>query len=624
MKIVTVIPLARGLFQEELTYFTSQAVEPGAIVSIAIKRRTVEALVTAVQSVAEIKAAVRMADFSLKKVLRIKHHHFFSPTFLTVARQMADYFASPFGLVLKNLVPAAVLSEPSAIGYEPTARRTNKLRAEKYLLQEADDERLIHYKSLVREEFARGASVFLGLPTLTRIKQAQQSLERGITDYTFVFHHSFGRKNLLAAWSQALTTKHPILIIGTPGFLSLPRADLGTVIIDEESSAAYKGLVRPYLDYRIFAEKLAAANGWRFVLGDFVLRTETLYRLKQGSMQTKMPLKHHAVTSAEQKIVKVANVDGQFHLLSEELIGAIEAANRNNERFFIYVHRRGLTPLVVCQDCGTAVTCANCDAPVSWHEESLFLCHHCGAHRSAAEKCAVCDSWRLIGLGVGIEAVVKELAVRLPALKIFELDSDRIKTESQAAMLVKKFMATPGSVLIGTELAINHLKEKIENTAVAAIDSLFALPDYRINEKIFRLLIRLRALAGKSFLLQVRNVKSRLFELARRGSLLEFYQQDLAERREYHYPPFRLFIKITAAGAKEKVLLALKTLEQKLAGYEFDVFPPSSGGHSSTEFALNLLLRLSSDRWPDPSLVKILRTLPPEYTVNVDPENLLN
>jgi len=136
MKIVTVIPIARGLVQEELTYFTGQAVEPGALVSIAVKRRTVEALVTAVRAAADIKATVRAADFSLKKILRIRRANFFSPAFLAAAQQTADYFASPLGPILKNLVPAAVLSDLDAAGAEAAAWRPNKLRGEKYLLQE--------------------------------------------------------------------------------------------------------------------------------------------------------------------------------------------------------------------------------------------------------------------------------------------------------------------------------------------------------------------------------------------------------------------------------------------------------------------------------------------------------
>jgi len=614
--------MARGIFKEELTYFTNQPVAPGAIVSVTINRRVVDALTIAVKSVAEIKAMVRGADFPLKKILRVKHPNFFSPAFLTAARRAADYFVSPLGLILKSLVPTAILAAPNLS--RPTVANLRSADAEKYALQESDEERLVYYKGLVREEFAKGNSVFLMVPTLAKLKRVLISIERGIGDYTFIFHHALGSKKLLESWEKALALKHPILAIGTSLFLSLPRSDIGTLIIDEESSTAYKTFARPFLDYRVFAEMLAEENGWRFILADFVLRTENIYRLERGELNPKIPIKHHAISSAEQKIVQVTSTPGHFRILSEELIEALDTASQNNERFFIFVHRRGLTPLVVCQDCGAAVTCLNCSAPITWHEESLFVCHHCGARRDAAEKCAVCGGWRLIGLGIGIDLVAQELTARLKTLKIFKLDSDETKTAGQAAAVVKKFLATPGSVLIGTEMALAYFQEKIENTAIAAIDSLFALPDYRVNEKIFNLLIRLRDLAGRRFLIQVRNVHSELFELASRGSLLEFYRQELAERREYNYPPFRIFIKITLAGEKNEVLLGIKDLEKKLTGHEFDVFEPKGNSRQKSETALNLLLRLPTNLWPEVRLLGILKSLPPNYMINVDPENLLN
>lgn len=642
MEIVTVIPIARGIFKEELTYFTTLSVEPGAIVTVPVQNRAVEALVTIVQSAAEVKASVRSADFPLKKILRIKYDGFFTPAFLSAARRAADHFVGTLGQTLKSLVPTQILTgSPFIIRRQGLSLRTCPkdspcATVEKYVLQEPGDERLIYYKGMVREEFARGASIFLCLPTIADIKRAFESLERGINDYTITFHHALGRKTLLDSWQKALTIKHPILIIGTPMFLALPRPDLGTIIIDQESSPAYKALGRPYLDYRVFAEMLAESGGWRFVLGDFVLRTETIYRLDQGVFQTKTSIKHHAVSNAEQRIIRVASAPGRLRVLSEELIEQLAAASQNNERFFLYVHRRGLTPLVLCQDCGAAVTCRNCEAPLSWHEarltpacrrgrdgqENFFLCHHCGARRSAAEKCAVCGGWRLLGLGIGIDLVAKELAARLP-VKIFKLDSDQVKNERQANSTVKKFLETPGGVLIGTEMAMYYFRERIENAAVAAIDSLFALPDYRVNERVFNILIRLRTLASKRFLIQTRNVRNELFDLASRGSLLDFYRQELAERRTYGYPPFRLFIKITLAGVKNEVLPAMKALEHDLDDYEFDTFSPVTG--QKNDYVINLLLRLPTDQWPNnPHLLEILKSLPPQYIINVDPENLLN
>ncbi len=627
MKIVSVIPIARGVFKEELQYFTAQPVEPGAIVSVPIRRRTVEALVTACRPAKEVKAAVRAAAFPLRKIGPVRQTSFFRPEFLIAARRLADYFVSPLGQILKGLVPAEILTstiKTTGRAPRPSLRPQGPRPATaKYVLQEPDEERLTYYKGLIREEFAKGASVFLCLPTLADIKKALESLERGIADYTFVCHHGLGRRALLDVWQRALGSEHPVLMVATPSFLAWPRSDISTIIIDRENSPAYKALVRPFLDYRLAAEFLTEASGQRLVLGDFILRVETIYRFNQGLYQALTPIKHHIVSGAEQKIVSAKSPPGHFRVLSDDLIAAVAAASQNSEKFFLLVHRRGLWPLVVCEDCGAAVTCRNCQSPVSLHQAAanLFLCHHCGDRRSAAEKCAGCGSWRLIGLGLGLELVAKELAERLPLVKLFKLDSDRIRSGRQAEALVKKFLATPGGVLLGTEMAIHYLREKIENTAAAAVDSLFALPDYRINERVFNLLVRLRTLASKSFLIQMRNVKSHLFDLASRGSLLDFYRLELAERREYGYPPFRLFIKITLEGKREDVLPAMRALERDLAGYEFDTLP---GGVRSGQIISNLILRLKTLDWPDRKLLEILKSLPPRYLVTVDPENLLD
>jgi primosomal protein N' len=55
--------------------------------------------------------------------------------------------------------------------------------------------------------------------------------------------------------------KHPVVVIATGGFLSIPREDIETLVIEREASRFYKILRRPYLDVRhvaeIFARKTA-------------------------------------------------------------------------------------------------------------------------------------------------------------------------------------------------------------------------------------------------------------------------------------------------------------------------------------------------------------------------------
>ncbi len=632
MNVVTVTPISRGLFKESLTYFSTLPIAPGAIVTVPVRNRLVEALVLEVKPVEDAKSSLKSANFALKKIERVKHESFFNPNFLEAARQTSKYFISPLGQTLSNLVPADILTTAGKLTNSPVRREAKVYERprglEKYILQEADDDRLVYYKGLVREEFARGFSVFLCLPTLAEIKKVVGFLGRGIDNYTIILHGRLGKKSLLEAWQQAVTIKHPVLIIGTPIFLSLPRPDLKTIIIDRENSPGYRTLNRPFFDYRIFAERLAEVNRQQFILGDLVLRTETVHLLEKGAFQPKVPLKHHLISVADQVIMSAKNPPGEFRIFGEELLELIKRAAAASERLFLFVHRRGLAPIVVCEDCGTAVTCRNCHGPVSWHkrgdgDDSFFLCHHCGDERGPAEKCANCGGWRLLGLGIGLERVARELGEALPHLKISRLDSDEVKNERQASLVIKKFLDTPGGVLVGTEMATHYLKDKVENIAVVAIDSLFAIPDYRINERVFNLLIRLRSLANKRFIIQTRSVRSELFDYASRGALLDFYRHELKERRDYGYPPFKIFIKINLTGDKNDVLLAIKALEKDLAGYEFDTFA-ASRLNKGTDFGLNLLLRLKTDAWPDEKLFEILESLPPQYVVTVDPENLLD
>ncbi|MFH1170821.1 MAG: hypothetical protein V1704_04655 [Candidatus Vogelbacteria bacterium] len=640
MRVISVIPIAKGILRDELTYFTGSPLKPGAIVLVPLRGRSVPALVTSVREADELKLTIKNAAFALKKIIRVKHEHFFIKPFMEAARLAADYSAAPLGAALKTLVPSTILGAKLTLPKLETVN-LDRPQGERFVLQEPDDERRTYYKSLIRAEFAKQGSVFLCLPTTIDIVRTLASLERGISEYTIVLHHQLSTRDLIRAWQKALDLAHPVLIIATPIFLSLPRADIRMIIIDRENTQTYKSVQRPFLDYRRFAEYLAEKLRATFILGDAVLRTETCYRADQGELEPLASLKHHAASNAVQKLIAVTKVPtADFRVVSDELLNTIGEAQKRNEKIFLFTHRRGLAPVVICQDCGYTVECDNCEAPTVLHlaspasgsassatgeadgAQTIFICHRCGARRSAAEKCRHCGGWRLLELGIGIDRVARELLEKFPSLKLLKLDSDSVRGGAQPIAVVKRFLTTPGSVLLGTELALHYLEERIENVAIVALDSLFALPDYRINEKVFSLLIRLRSLAGRQFIIQTRNVKVSLFEKALKGNLLDFYRAEIAERKKYGYPPFQTFIKIARQGERAAVRLEMKALADGLVSYEPEVFPafvPVVGG----EYRLHLLLKRQPANWPEPNLLSRLKSLPPTFVVDVDPDSLL-
>jgi primosomal protein N' len=512
MHIVTVIPIARGIDKETLSYFTASDIKPGSLVQVPVRNRTIPALAISCESADSKKAELKTFAYALKKLEKHQAQQFFHPAFIEAASMAADYFAGSTGSILASITSKTILeladkitpieipTEVSALAGESTTIQ------EPYALQADEEERLAYYKSLIREQFARKKSVFFCLPTIQDTKRLNEMLPKGIEQYTYVINSSVPKKELVKRWNSVVTEPHPVLIIATGAFLGIPRNDIGTIVIERESSSGYKAQTRPYVDIRTFAEFYTRKLGARLVYGDLLLRVDTLWRAKNGEVAELASLKFRSVSTAQDVLVDMKKYKTletpDFRILSEELEDLITYTKEKNENLFIYASRRGLAPLTVCGDCGTTVLCHRCSAPTVLHqneEGNFFLCHRCGERRSAEERCRHCDSWRLTTLGIGIELIEETITNMFPDIKIFRMDKDVITTHKQALSTAEQFYNAPGSVLIGTEMALAYLEKPIENSAVASIDSLFSIPDFRINEKIMNILLRMRSTTPDPF-----------------------------------------------------------------------------------------------------------------------------
>jgi primosomal protein N' (replication factor Y) len=409
------------------------------------------------------------------------------------------------------------------------------------------------------------------------------------------------------------------------------------MIIDSENNKNYKLPVRPHLDIRTVAEILAQETGRKLVLGDMFLRIETIARHRSGELEAFAPLKFRALSTANNRTVdmRTHKTEGDeeqkkpFTVLSPELKKLIEETKRDNEHIVLFVSRRGMHPMTTCGDCGQIIECENCTGPMTLHKQkqdkrvrTVFICHKCGTRKSTRIYCPNCESWRLQPLGIGTQLVEDEVAAHFPDMSLFRLDSDSVKTPKKAAAVVEAFLSSPGSVLLGTEMILNHLHKRIDNVAIVSIDSLFALPDFRIHERIFNTLIHLRERTTKNFLIQTRHADTKLFDYVHHGNLLDFYRDEMRERKELSYPPYKTFIKITLEGRKSTVTKEMEQLQELLQGYESLVFPAFIQKVKS-KYRMHALIKLDPDKWVNQELLALLRSLPPTFTVTIDPEDLL-
>ncbi len=632
MNVITVIPLSRSKLASELSYFTSTEIPVGAIVTVPLRSKSIHAIVTKSRRAEDLKIEIKNAPFQIRKLTKVKATSFFPTGFIEACELLADFYATTVGTIIYSLVADTLLENASKIT-SPLAQpvQIGKNSSGHTLVVQGDDpDRLSSWRSLIRQEFARKKSVAIYLPTIEDCRNLFNQLEKGIEGYIFTLHSDKTKKEILETWNTIAKTDHPVVVIATGQFCLLPRNEIETVIIDYENARGWIGARMPYLDLRLALEKIARQNHQTVILADNLLRVETLKRLDDGHLELGSPFKWRSISDAEDSLVDMKAfkaVENRHKIISPDLERLIERNRQDNTHLFIFTLRRGLATITTCDDCETVVTCRNCSAPVVLHTsptsgKNFFMCHKCGERRTAEEVCVNCGGWRLTPLGIGIDRVKEEIRNRFPEVEIFQIDAGLTKSPKQIQEVLQKFRTRPGSILLGTELAISYLNEKIEHVAVTSLDTLFALPDFRIQEKIMYTLIRLRAQASRSIMIQTRKPQEKVFEYGLKGNLSDFYRQTSTEREQFSYPPFSILIKLSIEGKKEKIAEEMAVVQQNLTPYELDIFPAFTSTVRGNSIIHGLIKR-ESHAWPDPVLIAKLRSLPPGVLIKVNPESLL-
>ncbi len=665
MFVISVIPISRGILVDELSYFTADIVPVGALVSVPVRGRRVSALVVSCRDVREEKSSLKSADFMLKKLEHIDAKRGFSRAFLAAAERVAEHDGVTVGAVLSAVFPISLLAASS--DNVPDTVPKPETFSDCFIVQAEDEDRSTIYRSLIREMFAKGSSVFLALPSIQDIEHIYESMERGIKEYTFVLHGGLSKGELKKRWQALAANPHPVLVIGTAYFLGVPRSDIAAIIVDKESSSAYRIQGRPFTDLRRFAEEFANASGARLIFGDIMLRVETLYRASRGELEALTRPKTRLISTAEHTVVDMKETGeqpatGRWAIYSPTLVDAIEENKTQGMQSFLLGIRKGYAPMTVCGDCGQVATCERCSAPVVLYKRklpvascqlpentdahtptptlppsggggnadtppdrtssNLFLCHRCGHERSPEYTCPNCRGWRLVSLGFGIDQATESLKGRFPKLPIFHIDRDATPTHKEARKVAEAFYATPGAVMIGTEMAIPYLTKPLGTVGVLSVNSLLTIPDFRMGEKVFRLLLALRGKAARRFIVQTRDAKQPLFKLAATGNIGEFVETELETRKALNYPPFATLLKLTHEGTKEAGEKAMKEIERIFAPFTPVTFP-SFIARVKGKYRMNALMKIPREKWPDKDVLALLRSLPADIEVRVDPESVI-
>ncbi len=398
----------------------------------------------------------------------------------------------------------------------------------------------------------------------------------------------------LRAVEHALATDRGGLILVpeialTPQLVGRFRSRFGAQVAVLEHDPSFKQEEKLRYHARDLAVTRAQQLGVTVVLGSATPSLETLENAQRGRYR-KLEL-HSRVD--DRPLPQVSLIDLRLErpkdparlteppLLSPPLFVAIEEVLGRGQQAILFLNRRGHSPFLICEVCGTSLRCASCDVCLTHHlSPGRVICHYCGFATSVPSRCAECRG-PLLRLGVGTERVEAEVAERFRTARVARLDRDSASSAQKLTSILTAFARREIDILLGTQMiAKGHDFPGVTLVCVLMADSSLAFPDFRAAERTFQLLTQVGGRAGRGadagrVMVQTYNPDAEPLQRMLVHDFDGFARAELKWRKAMAYPPFTRLVALRIEGldpeeTKSRATELAKRLARKL--------PPPSWG----------------------------------------------
>lgn len=429
------------------------------------------------------------------------------------------------------------------------------------------------YIKLIDEVLKQGKQVLYLLPEIALTSQIVNRLRKFFGEKVGVYHSRFNEYERVEIWNRVLeqgsdiadTSKYQ-LILGARSALLLPYQNLGLIIVDEEHDASYKQQdPAPRYHARDCAIVLANMHKAKTLLGTATPSLESYYNVKQNKYglvelkqrfaQSKLP-DIWVVNMIEAR--KQHQVQGVF---SDFLIERIGEALDKKEQVILFQNRRGYAVRMICNTCQTMPTCKYCDVTLTYHKKTgLLKCHYCGYAIAVPHECPTCHSTDIEMKGFGTEKVEDTLAEIFPQASIARMDLDTTRSKNGYQQIISDFEQHKTDILVGTQMVTKGLDfDRVSVVGILNADALISFPDFRSFERAFQLLAQVSGRAGRKevpgkVVIQSYQPEHPALKYVETNDFMAMYRSQIAERKEYHYPPITRLVKVTLKHPDEKVV----------------------------------------------------------------------
>ncbi|MBL7834754.1 MAG: primosomal protein N' [Cyclobacteriaceae bacterium] len=437
------------------------------------------------------------------------------------------------------------------------------------------------YIDLIRKALEGGSQVLYLLPEIALTTQIVQRLKKVFGASMGVYHSRFSDNERVEVWNGVLSGKFKF-VIGVRSAIFLPFDNLGLVIVDEEHDTSYKQQEpAPRYHARDVALVIGQLHHAKVLMGSATPSVESYHQAHSGKYGYVKIDKRYGEAQLPEIVLADLNQERKDKTLKGDFSGvllrAITETLAQKEQVIIFQNRRGYSPMVHCQDCGWVPKCINCAVSLTYHQyRHALVCHYCGYRQDLPQQCPSCSSKRLLTVGYGTEKLEEELKLYYPDASVQRMDYDTTRVKSGYDSIIEHFESGETDILVGTQMVTKGLDfDKVSLVGVFNADRMMHFPDFRSYERAFQLITQVSGRAGRrekpgKVIIQTSHTDHPVLKFILNHTQEEFYQTEVADRRQHAYPPFARLIEVVVRHIDKKVS---RDAAQKLADTFHDHLP---------------------------------------------------
>ena len=536
----------------------------GQIVEIYFRDKKIQGLIVGLKKTSSEK--------KLKEIKKI----IFEESLITgeqfkLIKWLASYYFASLPTILKTSLPKVIKLKKSSISvfrnrdiyqpkifesqplkvsqkFIPTLKKIvnifEKTKRKKFLLYwDEPIKKMAFYYAVIKKTLEKNQKILILVPEIDQINFILKYLYN-LTDEIAILHSKLKKSELWFNWQKILDGEMKI-IIGTRMAVFAPIKNLGLIILEDEENNLYHSEQFPYYDARTIAWKMTKLSRARLIFSSQAPRVETYwYTFGQKKF---LPFDLRKEEKTRFKLIDMVEEmrKGNFSPLSDDLKEAIINAIKKGKKIILYLKRKGFATFNFCQDCGYLFSCPRCDLPLTAHKKNkiyYLYCHHCGYEEELPLKCPACQ---------GVEIKMKGLGIQ----KIGEILTERDEIFKKKVVLIDestKKEIEKGDIIVTTIPFWRNYNEKLTNNfeliGLINADVMLNQPDFRSFEKTFQELVAISnwsKFLKINLIIQTWSKDNYAIQSALNNDFKNFYWPEIETRKEFSYPPFRKFFKLT-------------------------------------------------------------------------------